>query len=421
VSGQQVSGQQVSGQQVSGQQVSGQQVSGESIVGAQRVAGRAGGEPAIPELLAALRASGLSVPVGTSVLFIEALGLLDAGVDSIYWAGRSTLVHSPAEIELFDAVFRAWWLGEAAEALSIVRVQHRSLDVDTGDDNGSEDEDPDDPNDDGEADDDGVDEEQTRSLRFTATESLRARDFATLDHAELAQIAALVSHLRLDGSMRRSRRRRPAHRGGRPDLRRTVRASMRTGGEPLRLHSTTTTRRPRRIVLLADISGSMESYSKVLLQFAHVAVTSGSPVEAFTIGTRLTRITRELTIHDADRALDRAASAVPDWSGGTRLGLGLRRFNDEWGVRGMARGAIIVILSDGWDRGEPAELAAEMQRLRLVAHRIVWVNPLKASAGYEPITRGMAAALPFIDDFIEGHSLDSLDALATLVAGELIR
>jgi len=200
-----------------------------------------------------------------------------------------------------------------------------------------------------------------------------------------------------------------------------VRASMRTGGEPLRLHTTTTTRRPRRIVLLADISGSMELYSKVLLQFAHVAVTSGSPVEAFTIGTRLTRITRELTIHDADRALDRAASAVPDWSGGTRLGLGLRRFNDEWGVRGMARGAIIVILSDGWDRGEPAELAAEMQRLRLVAHRIVWVNPLKASAGYEPITRGMAAALPFIDDFIEGHSLDSLDALASLVAGELIR
>jgi len=391
------------------------------VVGAS-VTGSAAAESTIPALLVALRAAGLSVPVGASVLFTEALGQLDAGVDSIYWAGRSTLVHSPAENELFDAVFRAWWLGDATETSSVARVQHRSLDVDTADDEGSEEEDSQDPTDDSDSNaDDVVDDELTRSLRFTAAESLRTRDFATLDEAELDQIAALVSQLRLEGSMRRSRRRRPAHRGGRPDLRRTVRASMRTGGEPLRVHTTTTTRRPRRIVLLADISGSMELYSKVLLQFAHVAVTSGSPVEAFTIGTRLTRITRELTIHDADRALDRAASAVPDWSGGTRLGLGLRRFNDEWGVRGMARGAIIVILSDGWDRGEPAELAAEMQRLRLVAHRIVWVNPLKASAGYEPITRGMAAALPFIDDFIEGHSLDSLDALASLVAGELIR
>lgn len=402
--------------------VSGQQASEERAVGASATSSAAAADATIPALLVALRAAGLSVPVGASVLFTEALGQLDAGVDSIYRAGRSTLVHSPAENDLFDAVFRAWWLGDAADTLSFIRVQHRSLDVDTADDEGSEEEDSQDPTDDSDSNaDDVVDDELTRSLRFTAAESLRTRDFATLDEAELAQIAALVSQLRLEGSMRRSRRRRPAHHGGRPDLRRTVRASMRTGGEPLRLHATTTTRRPRRIVLLADISGSMESYSKVLLQFAHVAVTSGSPVEAFTIGTRLTRITRELTIHDADRALDRAASAVPDWSGGTRLGLGLRRFNDEWGVRGMARGAIIVILSDGWDRGEPAELAAEMQRLRLVAHRIVWVNPLKASAGYEPITRGMAAALPFIDDFIEGHSLDSLDALATLVAGELIR
>jgi len=402
--------------------VSGQQASDERAVDISAPGSEAAAEATIPSLLVALRAAGLPVPVGASVLFTEALGQLDAGVDSIYWAGRSTLVHSPAENEVFDAVFRAWWLGDATETLSFARVQHRSLDVDVADDEDPKDDDSQDPVDEGDSNaDDAVDDEPTRSLRFTAAESLRARDFATLDEAELAQIAALVSQLRLDGSMRRSRRQRPARHGGRPDLRRTVRASMRTGGEPLRMHTTTTTRRPRRIVLLADISGSMELYSKVLLQFAHVAVTSGSPVEAFTIGTRLTRITRELTIHDADRALDRAASAVPDWSGGTRLGLGLRRFNDEWGVRGLARGAIIVILSDGWDRGEPAELAAEMQRLRFVAHRIVWVNPLKASAGYEPITRGMAAALPFVDDFIEGHSLDSLDALASLVAEELIR
>lgn len=157
------------------------------------------------------------------------------------------------------------------------------------------------------------------------------------------------------------------------------------------------------------------------MQFAHAAVVSGAEVETFAIGTRLTRLTRELTTHDPDQALARAAEAVPDWSGGTRLGAALQKFNDEWGVRGMARGAIVVILSDGWDRGEPAELATQMQRLARVAHRIVWVNPLRASDGYEPTARGMAAALPFVDDFIDGHSLDSLDHLSRLVATELIR
>jgi uncharacterized protein with von Willebrand factor type A (vWA) domain len=374
-------------------------------------------ERSVVGFLTALRHHGLAVPVGGSVLFVEALGHLPSGPDSVYWAGRSTLAHSPAEIEVFDAVFRNWWLGDASEQPTYMGVEQRTINVDTADDAEPDDVEPPDTD----TDTGSEDADETRSLRFTALESLRARDFATLDDAELAQIAGLLAQLRLTGSLRRSRRRRPSRHGGRPDLRRTVRASMRTGGEPLRVHTTEATARPRRIVLLADISGSMELYSRVLLQFAHAAVTSGIPVEAFTIGTRLTRITRELTIHDPDRALDRAAAAVPDWSGGTRLGLGLRTFNEQWGVRGMARGAIVVILSDGWDRGEPAELAAEMRRLRFVAHRIVWVNPLKASEGYEPITRGMAAALPFIDDFIEGHSLDSLDALSTLVAAELSR
>ena len=196
---------------------------------------------------------------------------------------------------------------------------------------------------------------------------------------------------------------------------------MRTGGEPLRRSMSAPSRRPRRVVLLADISGSMELYSRVLLQFAHAAVVSGAQVETFAIGTRLTRLTRELTTHDPDRALARAADAVPDWSGGTRLGAALRRFNDDWGVRGMARGAVVVILSDGWDRGEPAELAEQMERLARVAHRVVWVNPLRASEGYEPTARGMAAALPFVDDFIDGHNLDSLEHLSRLVAQELIR
>jgi len=168
-------------------------------------------------------------------------------------------------------------------------------------------------------------------------------------------------------------------------------------------------------VLLVDVSGSMEPYARSLLRFLHVAVMGKGKVEAFALGTRLTRLTRELSRHDPDSALAAAAGAVPDWSGGTRLGQGLRAFNDRYGVRGMARGAIVVILSDGWDRGEPEELAEEMTRLHRVAHRVVWVNPLKATPGYAPLARGMAAALPYVDNFVEGHSLASLEALAEVI------
>jgi uncharacterized protein with von Willebrand factor type A (vWA) domain len=162
----------------------------------------------------------------------------------------------------------------------------------------------------------------------------------------------------------------------------------------------------------------MESYSRALLRFLHAAVAGRGRgrIEAFALGTRLTRLTRELGSHDPDAALAAASTAVPDWSGGTRLGPALRAFNDRWGVRGMARGAVVVILSDGWDRGEPEALAQEMARLHRVAHRVVWVNPLKASPGYAPLARGMAAALPYVDEFVEGHSLASLDALAKVIA-----
>jgi uncharacterized protein with von Willebrand factor type A (vWA) domain len=364
----------------------------------------------------ALRQAGLPVAVGGSILHAQALTLLDVDLDSMYWAGRITLTHSPAEIELFDAVFAQWWAGGSEQGIEFVVEQQRVVGVDQGDDCEGESE---------EASDDIVDERAQEdpqwSLRFSAVETLRSRDFAGLNSEERDQVSALLGDLRLIGSLRRSRRRRSVHHGGRPDLRRTVRSSMRTGGEPLRRAMTAPSRRPRRVVLLADISGSMELYSRVLMQFAHAAVVSGAQVETFAIGTRLTRLTRELATHDPDQALARAAEAVPDWSGGTRLGTALQKFNDEWGVRGMARGAIIVILSDGWDRGEPGELATQMQRLSRVAHRIVWVNPLRASDGYEPTARGMAAALPFVDEFIDGHSLDSLEHLSRLVATELTR
>jgi uncharacterized protein with von Willebrand factor type A (vWA) domain len=194
---------------------------------------------------------------------------------------------------------------------------------------------------------------------------------------------------------------------------------MRTAGVPIRRSWRSPVERPRRLVLLLDVSGSMEPYARGLARFAHAAVMSrrSGRVEVFTIGTRLTRITRELTRRDPDTALTRAAHSVRDWSGGTRLGVSLQEFNDAWGVRGLARGAIVVICSDGWDRGDPALIGAEMRRLARVARRVVWVNPLKASPGYAPLARGMAAALPYVDQFVEGHAVSSLERLAEIIAG----
>jgi len=194
-----------------------------------------------------------------------------------------------------------------------------------------------------------------------------------------------------------------------------VRAALRTGGEPMRRVFREPGVRPRRLVLLLDVSGSMEPYARALIRFVHAAIAGRGQVEAFALGTRLTRLTRELSTRDPDAALARATTAVADWSGGTRLGDGLASFNDEWGLRGMARGATVVVLSDGWDRGEPAVMDEQMGRLARVAHRVVWVNPLKASPGYAPLAQGMAAALPHVDVFLEGHSLTSLRTLAAAI------
>jgi uncharacterized protein with von Willebrand factor type A (vWA) domain len=251
-------------------------------------------------------------------------------------------------------------------------------------------------------------------LRWSNREVLRDKDFAACTVEELDEAHRLMADLRLVGAARRSRRLRTARRG-RLDLDRTARRALRTGGEPLRTAHLAPASRPRRLVLLCDVSGSMEAYARALIRFAHAAVAARRRVEVFTLGTRLTRLTRELSSRDPDAALARAAAAVADWSGGTRLGEGLRAFNDSWGVRGTARGAVVVILSDGWDRGDPLQVSTEMARLRRVAHRVVWVNPLKATPGYEPLARGMAAALPHVDAFVEGHSLRSLESLAEVL------
>ncbi len=358
-------------------------------------------------LVALLRRAGLFIPVGSLISFVDAVGIVGSDLRSIYWSGRTTLVHSPVEIELFDSVYRHWILGTEAELTIAEMANEEPLIVD---------------------DDDVLDDQQPESvdaesesrpvLRFSRTESLRSMDFAQMSIDERSETDRLITQMRVNAPTRRSRRRRPSVRSsGSPDLRRTIRESLRTGGEPLRRRTREREQIPRRVVIIADISGSMAPYSRPLLRYAHAAVSGRTKVEAFALGTRLTRLTRELDTRDPDDALRRAADSVEDWSGGTRLGEGLSQFNDQWGTKGLARGAVVVLLSDGWDRGDPQELAAEMARLARVAHRIVWVNPLKASEGYAPLARGMAAALPYVDDFIEGHSLDSLEQLSLVLSG----
>ena len=254
-------------------------------------------------------------------------------------------------------------------------------------------------------------------LRFSRVELLRDKDFRQCTPDELAELDRLIAAIRLAGSPRESLRLEPtSRRGVSLDMRRTVRAAIARYGEPLTLHRSRRTMRHRRLVVLLDISGSMEPYARALVRFMHGAVVGRRNVEALVIGTRLTRITRELANRDPDVALARAGLRATDWSGGTRLGEGLQTFNEQWAMRGMARGADIVVLSDGWDRGSPELLGEQMARLARVAHRILWVNPLKVTPGYAPLARGMAAALPHVDVFLEGHSLASLERLATTLS-----
>lgn len=248
-------------------------------------------------------------------------------------------------------------------------------------------------------------------------ERLGKKSFEALEPHELAQLRRLIAALELATPPRRSRRRRRARRGAHLDLRRTLRASLRTRGDPVLLARRRRLTRPRRLVLLCDISGSMEPYARAYLHLLTSAVAAGGPVEAFVFATRLTRLTRALGGRNPDAAIQRAVDAAPDWSSGTRIGEALRTFNDRHGRRGMARGAVIVILSDGWERAEPTLLRREMQRLRRMAHRIVWVNPRLSAAGFSPQAAGMAAALPYCDALVSGHSIEALDDVAEAIGG----
>ena len=239
-------------------------------------------------------------------------------------------------------------------------------------------------------------------------EVLRSKQFDALSPGELATIYRLMERLEVATPTRRTRRSERDRHGSRVDMRRTLRGSTRTAGDPIRLARRRRRVARRRMVLLCDISGSMEPYARAYLQFLTCAAGSARDAEAFVFATRLTRVTRALRSRSPERAIQRAAAAAPDWSSGTRIGDALREFNDRHGRRGMARGAVVVILSDGWERGEPALVAREMERLSRLAHRIVWVNPRVAASGFSPRTGGMAAAMPHCDALVSGHSLEAL-------------
>jgi uncharacterized protein with von Willebrand factor type A (vWA) domain len=252
------------------------------------------------------------------------------------------------------------------------------------------------------------------------TEVLRHRDVATLSPAEKHRLAAMFASIQARPPMRRTARHQAWHRG-QVDAHRTLRASLRRMGEPARISWRRKGRKPRRVVLLVDVSGSMSSYADALLRLAHrltVALRAqGGVVETFTVGTRLTHVTRAMRVRDPERALVAAGETVPDWSGGTRLGETMRFFVDRWGQRGLARGAVVVVFSDGWERGDPGLLAEQMQRLHRVAHRVVWVNPHRGKAGYEAVQQGVLAVLPHVDEFVAGHSLATYAELAEVVSG----
>ncbi len=355
-----------------------------------------------------LRENGLAVPTGSVVTFASALGLVGLDdPDRVYWAGRATLVCRPEDVGTYNRVFTSFWADVTPLGASADRERPLTLAVD------AEEVDAEDEGAPGAGD--------VLAVRWSPAEVLSERDMGSLTADEWAEAKTLISALRVSAQLRPSHRTRPSRRrsGGPPDLRGTFRRNVRHGGIPISRAWRETVERPRRMVFLLDVSGSMEPYSRALVRFAHAAVASrrSGRVEVFTLGTRLTRVTREMGRRDPEAALSAAAAAVHDWSGGTRLGSGLREFNDTWGVRGTARGAVVVVCSDGWDRGDPDVMAAEMARLSLVAHRVIWVNPLKASPGYAPLARGMAAALPYVDLFLEGHSVSSLEELAARIAG----
>ncbi|MFP5364395.1 MAG: vWA domain-containing protein [Thermoleophilia bacterium] len=273
----------------------------------------------------------------------------------------------------------------------------------------------------GDSDDEQDDTEEEKLVPLqeaSQEEALAQKNFQALNAEELALLYRLMVRLQLATPDRTTRRKKRGRRGEHVDMRRTLRKSLHTGGDPIVLARKRRRVHPRRLVLLCDISGSMEPYARAYLQFLHAARATGPYAEAFVFATRLTRLTRQLAGRNPQRAIRRATEAAPDWSSGTRIGDALKEFNDRYGRRGMARGSVIVILSDGWERGDPALVGREMQRLARLAYRIVWVNPRVAAKGFSPKAGGLVAALPHCDALVSGHTLKSLEEVADAIAAE---
>ena len=366
-----------------------------------------------------LRRRGLPVGTGRIVTFCRAAAALSPlERDDLYWAARASLVSRPEDAAAFDAAFDEYFRRGIRIELNLPAASP-----------GGEEREPDDALDGAEAEEtliaaawrsvDDEDEEPRgdAAIRIVASalEVLRAKSFADLSEEERARVSRLIRRLAITVPVRRTRRLRPNDAGSRFDMRRTLRRSLRTEGEPFHRAWRARGSRARPLVLILDISGSMAPYSRALMQFAFAAMAAGRKVEVFCFGTRLTRVTRTLRTKDPDRALHEVGRLVADWEGGTRIGSSLKELLDGWSQRAALRGSIAVLCSDGLERGEPDLLRQQMARLRRLVHRVVWVNPLKGSPRYEPLARGMAAALPSIDAFLPGHNLESLEELSRVL------
>ncbi len=354
-----------------------------------------------------LREAGLEVGAGRVVDALRGLDEVDiTRQDDVYWTLRTTLVARREELEPFDLAFRAWFLRarfrppprepdprETRPGAQRVRRDARRLE------------------------DGATAAGQPETIGYSAHEVLRRKDFAAMSPAELSAVRRLIAEIDCQRPLRRSRRLRAHPRGRTLDMRRLARSTLATGGDAVQRRFRRRTEAPRKLVVLCDVSGSMEAYTRAMLLYLHALMRSGRGVEVFAFGTRLTRVTVEVATRDPEAALQAAAARVLDWAAGTRIGASLKSFNDVWGRRALTRGAVVLIVSDGWEREDNALLGREMQRLHRAAFAVVWVSPLKGGSEYQPLAGGMRAALPFVDRFVAGHNLASLEQLAGLLAG----
>lgn len=358
-----------------------------------------------------LRGLGLDVGSGNVLDLVRATEYAPLGrKQDFYQAARCLLVNRKQDLPLFDEAFQVFWR-KPSSGMSTrdirsmgeeIRYRKPQVAPPPVTDSGTE-------GDSGNDTDGGDSVDLTRT--YSAREVLRDKDFSDFSPTEIIQSRRMMAQLTWQVGLRRTRRLVPGQ-GRMLDLRKTLRRNLKYGGEPIELAQLTQKDKLRPLVLICDVSGSMERYTRMLLHFIHTISGEVEQVEAFLFATRLTRITRYLNYRGVDQTVSEVAKAVPDWAGGTRIGQALKSFNFQWLRRILSGGAVVLIISDGWDRGEPELLAKEASRLQRSCHRLIWLNPLLGSPSYQPLTRGMQAAMPYVDDFLPVHNLNSLEALA---------